>query len=114
MAKPKNLLTRIGVGEYLAQIFGGIPMSQGEFVRLGDFGLASDAIAESRIAAIDELIATGNTVANRARLVELVDHAEASATVGAPGPRRNAGSDPRGNPQISRKRKSCRTPMNGI
>ncbi len=35
----EDLLTRIGVGEYLAQIFGGIPMSQGEFVRLGDFGL---------------------------------------------------------------------------
>ena len=81
----EELLTRIGVGEYLAQIFGGIPMSQGEFIRLSDFGLASDAIAESRIAAIDELIATGNTVANSARLVELVDHAEASATVGAPG-----------------------------
>ena len=35
----EDLLTRIGVGEYLAQIFGGIPMSQGEFIRLGDFGL---------------------------------------------------------------------------
>jgi len=81
----EELLTRIGVGEYLAQIYGGISMSQGEIIRLSDFGLASDAIAESRIAAIDELIATGNTVANRARLVELVDHAEASATVGAPG-----------------------------
>jgi (2S)-methylsuccinyl-CoA dehydrogenase len=81
----EELLTRIGVGEYLAQIFGGIAMSQGEIIRLSDFGLASDAIADSRIAAIDSLIATGNTVANRARLVELVDHAEASATVGAPG-----------------------------
>jgi (2S)-methylsuccinyl-CoA dehydrogenase len=81
----EELLTRIGVGEYLAQIFGGIAMSQGEIIRLSDFGLASDAIAESRIAAIDELITTGNTVAHRARLVELVDHAEASATVGAPG-----------------------------
>ncbi len=81
----EELLTRIGVGEYLAQIYGGIAMSQGEIIRLSDFGLAGDAIAKSRIAAIDELIASGNTVANRARLVELVDHAEASATVGAPG-----------------------------
>ena len=81
----EELLTRIGVGEYLAQIYGGIAMSQGEILRLSDFGLASDAIAESRIAAIESLIATGNTAANRARLVELVDHAEASATVGAPG-----------------------------
>ena len=81
----EELLTRIGVGEYLAQIFGGIPMSQGEFVRLGDFGLVNETITARRIAAIESLIATGNTVANRARLVDLVDHAEASATVGAPG-----------------------------
>ena len=35
----EELLTRIGLGEYLAQIFGGIPMNQGEIVRLADFGL---------------------------------------------------------------------------
>ncbi|WP_294536400.1 acyl-CoA dehydrogenase family protein [uncultured Rhodoblastus sp.] len=81
----EELLTRIGVGEYLAQIFGGIPMSQGEFIRLGDFGLSNEAISARRIAVIDSLIASGSTVANRARLVELVDHAEGSATVGAPG-----------------------------
>ena len=81
----EDLLTRIGVGEYLAQVFGGIAMSQGEFVRLNDFGLSNEAIAARRIPPIDSLIATGNTVANRARLVDLVDHAEASATVGAPG-----------------------------
>ncbi|MDI9848301.1 acyl-CoA dehydrogenase family protein [Rhodoblastus sp. 17X3] len=81
----EDLLTRIGVGEYLAQIFGGIPMSQGEIIRLGDFGLANETIAAKRIAAIETLIATGNTAPNRARLVDLVDHAEASATVGSPG-----------------------------
>jgi (2S)-methylsuccinyl-CoA dehydrogenase len=81
----EDLLTRIGVGEYLAQIFGGIPMSQGEFIRLGDFGLANETIAAKRIPAIETLIATGNTAPNRARLVDLVDHAEASATVGSPG-----------------------------
>ncbi len=81
----ENLLTRIGVGEYLAQIFGGIAMSQGEFVRPSDFGLPGDKVAAARIEAIDTLIGIGNTAANRARLVDLVDHAEASATVGAPG-----------------------------
>jgi (2S)-methylsuccinyl-CoA dehydrogenase len=81
----EDLLTRIGVGEYLAQIFGGIPMSQGEFIRLGDFGLANETIAAKRIPAIETLIATGNTAPNRARLVDLVDHAEALATVGSPG-----------------------------
>ena len=30
----EELLVRIGIGEYLAQILGGIPMSQGEIVRL--------------------------------------------------------------------------------
>jgi (2S)-methylsuccinyl-CoA dehydrogenase len=81
----EELLTRIGVGEYLAQIFGGIAMSQGEFIRLAEFGLSGETIAAGRIPAIDSLIASGSTVANRARLVDLVDHAEASATVGAPG-----------------------------
>ena len=33
------LLVEIGLGEYLAQIVGGIPMSQGEIVRLADLGL---------------------------------------------------------------------------
>ncbi len=81
----EDLLTRIGVGEYLAQIFGGISMSQGEIVRLADFGLSNAAIAARRIAEINELIAAGNTREHRARLVDLVDHAEASATVGCPG-----------------------------
>lgn len=57
----EDLLTRIGVGEYLAQIFGGIPMSQGEFVRLGDFGLSPEAVALKRSPAIESLIAAGNT-----------------------------------------------------
>ena len=84
-AETEDLLTRIGVGEYLAQIFGGISMSQGEIVRLQDFGLSAADISAKRISAIDTLIATGNTAPNRARLVDLVDHAEASATVGSPG-----------------------------
>ena len=35
----EELLVRVGAGEYLAQIFGGIPMSQGEMLRLADLGL---------------------------------------------------------------------------
>ena len=81
----EDLLTRIGLGEYLAQIFGGIPMSQGEFIRLGDFGLSPESIALKRSPAIERLVAAGNTAPNRARLVDLIDHAAASATVGSPG-----------------------------
>src|SRR5689334_16768328 len=35
----EELLVRIGIGEYLAQMLGGIPMSQGEVVRPADLGL---------------------------------------------------------------------------
>ena len=35
----ERLITQIAVGEMLAQISGGIPMSQGEFVRPADLGL---------------------------------------------------------------------------
>ena len=41
----EELLVRIGAGEYLAQILGGIPMSQGEIVRLADLGLSTSAVA---------------------------------------------------------------------
>ena len=44
----EELLVRIGLGEYLDQIFGGIPMSQGEIVRLSALSLsARDAAAAS-------------------------------------------------------------------
>ena len=39
----EELLVRIGLGEYLAQILGGIPMSQGEIVRPADLGLSRAA-----------------------------------------------------------------------
>jgi (2S)-methylsuccinyl-CoA dehydrogenase len=81
----EELLTRIGIGEYLAQVFGGIPMSQGEIVRPGDFGLGADVIARHRSDAVERLIATGNIVANRKRLAELIDHADAHGTIGDPG-----------------------------
>jgi len=41
----EELTVRIGLGEYLAQIVGGIPMSQVEMVRLADFGLSAAAVA---------------------------------------------------------------------
>jgi (2S)-methylsuccinyl-CoA dehydrogenase len=81
----EELLTRIGIGEYLAQIFGGIPMSQGEIVRPGDFGLGADVVARHRSDSVERLIAGGNTVAHRKRLAELIDHADARGTIGDPG-----------------------------
>jgi len=80
----EELIVRIGTGEYLAQIFGGIAMSQGEIVRMSDLGLAPAAIAARATPAVEHLIATGNTAQRRARLVELIRQSH-DATVGACG-----------------------------
>src|ERR1700728_2040156 len=80
----EELLVRIGAGEYLAQILGGIPMSQGEIVRLSDLGLSPAAVAGRMTPAVEHLIATGNTAARRARLATLMREGQ-HATVGACG-----------------------------
>ncbi|MDX3807920.1 acyl-CoA dehydrogenase family protein [Bosea thiooxidans] len=76
---------RIGAGEYAAQIFGGIPMSQGEIVRLPSLGLSQDAVAAACSEAADALIAEGNTPENRSRFVALFSQSDGSASVGDPG-----------------------------
>ena len=70
----EDLQVRIGFGEYLAQILGGIPMSQGETVRLADLGLSRADVAARMTPAIDYLIDSGNTATRRARLVEIINH----------------------------------------
>jgi (2S)-methylsuccinyl-CoA dehydrogenase len=74
-------LVRIGLGEYLAQIIGGIPMSQSEVVRPNDLGLSVAEVAARISPAVESLLATGNTAERRARLVELM-RASHHATVG--------------------------------
>lgn len=76
---------RIGAGEYAAQIFGGIPMSQNEIVRLPALGLSQKAIAAAHTEAAQTLIAEGNTPENRARLVNLFSQNQGLASVGDPG-----------------------------
>lgn len=76
---------RIGAGEYAAQIFGGIPMSQGEILRLGALGLSAKAVADACSDAADALIAQGNTPENRARFVALFSQSQGLASVGDPG-----------------------------
>jgi (2S)-methylsuccinyl-CoA dehydrogenase len=77
----EELIVRIGLGEYLAQMLGGIPMSQGEFVRPADLGLTLEQVSERVTPAIEDLIATGNTAENRARLVALMRN-HVGATIG--------------------------------
>ncbi len=76
----ERLLLQIGFGEYLAQISGGIPMSQGEIARIGDLGLTwvpGEAAAR--------LIALGNSQAARTALVALMQDNHGRATFGASG-----------------------------
>ncbi len=75
----EDLIVRIGFGEYLTQIAGGIMMSQNEFARLSDLGVdwsPSDAAQEMMAA---------NTPAARARLAALIAVNRGSATFGATG-----------------------------
>jgi (2S)-methylsuccinyl-CoA dehydrogenase len=80
----EELLVRIGAGEFLAQMIGGIPMSQGEIVRLADMGLSPSVVATRVTPGVDHLISTGNTAPRRARLVELMRERQ-DGTVGACG-----------------------------
>lgn len=75
------LLLQIAYGEYLQQIQGGIPMSQGEVARLQDLGLTPAKPGAAAVA----LMAQGNTVAARTRLVELMRDNHGRATFGASG-----------------------------
>jgi (2S)-methylsuccinyl-CoA dehydrogenase len=74
------LILQIGFGEYLAQIAGGIAISQGEVARLSDLGQTWTPGA-----AAAQLIAGGNTQAARAALVALMRTNQGRATFGATG-----------------------------
>ena len=80
----EDLLIRIGLGEYVAQVVGGIPMSQGEFARLSDLGLSGSQIAARLNPVAETLTVSGNTAERRARLVELMRTGH-GVTVGACG-----------------------------
>lgn len=81
----ESLLHQIAFGEYLAQIAGGIPMSQGEMLRPADMGLTQDEVAAFQTAEVTRLMREGNSPAARARLVTLMRDQTANATLGATG-----------------------------
>jgi (2S)-methylsuccinyl-CoA dehydrogenase len=84
LGETEELLVRVGLGEYLAQVAGGIPMSQGEVVRPTDLGLPPAQIAARIDAIAERLVRAGNSAEHRARLIELI-RASHNATVGACG-----------------------------
>ena len=84
LGEAEELLIRIGLGEYLAQVAGGIPMSQGEVVRPSDLGLSPAQVAARISGVVERLVTAGNSAEHRARLIELVRTGN-NATVGACG-----------------------------
>jgi (2S)-methylsuccinyl-CoA dehydrogenase len=81
----EQLLHQIACGEYHAQVVGGIPMSQGEIVRLPDIKISAATQQEYQNAAVMNLIANGNTQAARTRLVELMQEQAGNVIFGASG-----------------------------
>lgn len=81
----EQLLHQIACGEYHAQIVGGIPMSQGEIVRLSDIKIPTATQQDYQNAAVLNLIANGNTQAARTRLVELMQEQAGNVIFGASG-----------------------------
>ena len=79
------LLHQIAFGEYLWQIYGGIPMSQGEILRLQDIGLTQDDQRAMMTPEIMTLTQAGNTQAARTELVNLMQNQPGAATYGATG-----------------------------
>ena len=81
LGEVKELLVHIGIGEFLSQIQGGIPMSQGEIVRPADLGLSADAVAAHLAGPLAGMM-VGNEQ-RRARLVTLLRDLN-DLTVGGP------------------------------
>jgi (2S)-methylsuccinyl-CoA dehydrogenase len=79
------LIHQIAFGEYLWQLYGGIPMSQGEIVRPQDLGLAQEDQRVLMTPAVMTLTQQGNTQAARTRLVALMRDQRADVTVGRTG-----------------------------
>ncbi|QBY02300.1 acyl-CoA dehydrogenase [Rhodophyticola sp. CCM32] len=79
------LIHQIAFGEYLWQIYGGIPMSQGEILRMQDLGLTQDDQRAMMAPAVMTLCQSGNTQAARLRLVALMEDQAAHITIGASG-----------------------------
>lgn len=80
------LITQISFADYIAQMAGGIPMSQGETIRTHELGLtAHDLDTFLQVPAVSTLVQQGNTAAVRAELAALILKADGAATYGDTG-----------------------------
>jgi (2S)-methylsuccinyl-CoA dehydrogenase len=82
LGEVETLLLLAGFGEYCAQIAGGIPMSQGEIIRMADLGVPAADVTRFTSGAVNDLIVDGTSQAVRKRLAELIQANAASITFG--------------------------------
>ena len=73
MASGEALVLRVGLGEYLAQLCFGIPMSQNEIARPTEMGLGDAAQQLAQHQAVAWFLAHGNTAHTRQQLVAHLD-----------------------------------------
>ena len=77
----ETLMLQSAFGEYLAQIAGGVPMTQVEMVRPSDMGVSDEALHAFWRPSVAALTRRGNTDAVRIRIAELI----ADGNFGNPG-----------------------------
>src|SRR5690606_32746478 len=68
----ESLILQAAFGEYLAQLAGGVPMSQGEIVRLADLDVDYEVSGFLSNGAVSRLARNGNTAAVRMRIAALI------------------------------------------
>ncbi len=81
----ERLILEAAFGEYLAQLAGGITMSQNEIVRPADLGLGDEDIAQFLTPVVNELITLGTRREVRASLADHMGKHEGAMYFGDPG-----------------------------
>ena len=81
----EHLILQAAFGEYLAQLAGGIAMSQNEIARPYDLGLSNDDIAGFWTEAVDELVQAGTRREVRAAIAAYLAKHEGAMHYGDPG-----------------------------
>jgi len=66
------LILQVAYGEYLAQLEGGVPLSQVEMIRPADLGIDPDDVVAFRTAPVQTLIAAGTAAPARLRIADLI------------------------------------------
>ena len=72
LGEGEGLILAIGFGEYLAQLVGGVPMSQNEFARPGELGILPASAELCARGSVAEFLEEGNTAENRRALISHV------------------------------------------